>query len=62
MLCILSKDYDIKMIDGQINDTRIIGMITNVILLAIALIGMTWESKVINLKLDKNNLKFFWTY
>ena len=34
------------MIDGQINDTRIIGMITNVILLAIALIGMKWESKV----------------
>jgi hypothetical protein len=34
------------MIDGQINDTRIIGMVTNVGLLAIALIGMSWESKV----------------
>ena len=34
------------MIDGAINDVRIIGIITNICLLIIALVGMSWESKV----------------
>jgi solute carrier family 12 (sodium/potassium/chloride transporter), member 2 len=42
------KDFNVKMIDGDINDLRIIGVITITLLLAIALIGMSWESKVQN--------------
>ena len=34
------------MIDGAINDVRIVGIITNICLLIIALVGMSWESKV----------------
>ena len=34
------------MIDGAINDIRIVGIITNICLLIIALVGMSWESKV----------------
>ena len=35
------------MIDGAINDVRIVGIITNICLLIIALVGMSWESKVL---------------
>lgn len=35
-----------KILDGGINDVRIIGLLTNIILLGIALIGMKWEAKV----------------
>lgn len=31
---------------GFINDVRIIGLVTNILLISIALIGMSWESKV----------------
>jgi hypothetical protein len=30
----------------QINDVRVVGAVTNVLLLIIALVGMSWESKV----------------
>ena len=38
--------FSIKIIDGAVNDVRIIGLATVVILLLIALIGMSWEAKV----------------
>lgn len=44
------------MIDNSINDVRIIGFITAVFLIGIALIGMSWEAKVIDLF---SNLFFF---
>ncbi len=45
-LTFLLKEYDLSIIDGGINDTRIYGLMTNVCLLVIALIGMSWEAKV----------------
>ena len=39
------QSYDCLMVD-HINDVRIIGLITVMILLAIALIGMEWEARV----------------
>ena len=38
--------YNIKLIDGAINDVRVIGLATVVILMAIAMVGMKWEAKV----------------
>ena len=34
------------MIDGSLNDIRLIGFVSNVCMLVIALIGMSWEAKV----------------
>jgi hypothetical protein len=36
----------LRIVDAGINDVRIIGLVTNTILLLIALIGMSWEAKV----------------
>lgn len=41
----LLTDNDISIIDGGIQDIRIIGLIVVTILLSIALIGMEWENK-----------------
>ena len=41
----LFQDYDSIMVD-QINDIRIIGCITVVLLLGISVAGMEWEAKV----------------
>jgi amino acid transporter len=45
-LVFLLLDYNIKLIDGGINDVRIYAFITILILLGISLIGMSWEAKV----------------
>ncbi|KAG4077496.1 hypothetical protein HA402_002923 [Bradysia odoriphaga] len=44
----LLGSYDIKIIDGGENDTRIIGTIALVIMIVICAIGMDWESKAQN--------------
>jgi len=44
VLCV-RQEYDCLMVD-EINDVRIIGVITAVAMMAIALAGLTWESKV----------------
>ncbi|XP_041465000.1 solute carrier family 12 member 3-like [Lytechinus variegatus] len=44
-VALLLKEYDAQMV-SLVNDVRIIGMITIVILLAILFIGMAWEAKV----------------
>jgi hypothetical protein len=45
-LVYLLKDNNIMLLNGGTNDVRIIGIITNLILLVIALVGMSWEAKV----------------
>jgi hypothetical protein len=45
-LVYLLKDNNIMLLNGGTNDVRIIGIITNIILLVIALVGMSWEAKV----------------
>lgn len=42
----LLKSFGIMIIDGAVQDTRIIGSITVMILLIIVVIGMEWEAKV----------------
>jgi solute carrier family 12 (sodium/potassium/chloride transporter), member 2 len=42
----LLNSFGMKIIDGEIQDVRIIGSITVVILLIIVVIGMEWEAKV----------------
>lgn len=42
----LLKSFGVKIVDGDIQDIRIIGSITIVILLVIVVVGMEWESKV----------------
>ncbi|XP_071503603.1 solute carrier family 12 member 2-like [Diadema antillarum] len=44
-VALLLQDYDAQMVD-LINDVRIIGEITVVILLVIVFIGMAWEAKI----------------
>jgi len=39
------QEYDCLMVD-EINDVRIIGVITAVVMMAVALAGLSWESKV----------------
>ncbi|XP_068207852.1 bumetanide-sensitive sodium-(potassium)-chloride cotransporter-like [Palaemon carinicauda] len=41
----LLKSLDVKIIDGGINDIRIIGSITLIVLTAICVIGMAWEAR-----------------
>lgn len=42
----LLRSFGLWIIDGAIQDTRIIGSITVVILLIIVVVGMEWEAKV----------------
>lgn len=42
----LLKSFSLQIVDGGIQDVRIIGSITIVILLLIVVIGMEWEAKV----------------
>lgn len=42
----LLKSFGLEIIDGAVQDTRIIGSITVMILLIIVVIGMEWEAKV----------------
>jgi len=51
----LFQDYDVLMVD-KLNDIRIIGCLTVVLLLGISLAGMEWEAKVRerNRKLDQH--------
>ena len=44
----LLKSFSLQIVDGGIQDVRIIGSITIVILLLIVVIGMEWEAKVRN--------------
>jgi solute carrier family 12 sodium/potassium/chloride transporter 2 len=48
LLDLLKNTFDVWIIDGAVQDTRIIGSITVVILLIIVVIGMEWEAKVID--------------
>jgi len=45
LLCTCLQEYDCLMVD-EINDVRIIGVITAVVMMAVALAGLSWESKV----------------
>lgn len=44
----LLKEYDIKIIDGGLNDTRVVGIVAIIIMIMICAIGMEWESKAQN--------------
>ena len=39
------QDYDCQMVD-DVNDVRIIGLVTALIILLVALAGMSWEARV----------------
>lgn len=51
----LLKSFGIQIIDGGIQDVRIIGSVTILILLLIVVIGMEWEAKV-----SHSNEYFLW--
>jgi len=42
----LLKSLGVKIIDNDVNDVRIIGIIALVVMILICAIGMEWESKV----------------
>lgn len=42
----LLKTYDLKIIDNGVNDVRIVGTITIIVLTCIVAIGLEWETKV----------------
>ncbi|XP_017467653.1 PREDICTED: bumetanide-sensitive sodium-(potassium)-chloride cotransporter [Rhagoletis zephyria] len=44
----LLKNHGLKIIDGGINDVRIVGVCTIVVLILICCVGMEWESKAQN--------------
>ncbi|XP_022836158.1 bumetanide-sensitive sodium-(potassium)-chloride cotransporter-like, partial [Spodoptera litura] len=41
----LLKSYDVKIIDGGLNDVRIVGAVALVVMCFICAVGMDWESK-----------------
>ncbi|RNA00110.1 solute carrier family 12 member 2 [Brachionus plicatilis] len=45
-LVALLRDYDLKIDSDPVNDVRLIGLITIIILFILALVGMSWEAKV----------------
>lgn len=45
----LLNNYDLKIIDGGVNDTRIVGTVAIFFMILICAIGMEWESKVQNI-------------
>lgn len=45
----LLSHYDLKIIDGGVNDTRIIGSVAILIMIIICAIGMEWEVKAQNI-------------
>lgn len=48
----LLKSHDLQIVDGGINDMRIMGSITVMFLLCIVVVGMEWEAKVISFFYD----------
>ncbi|KAJ8718570.1 hypothetical protein PYW08_002807 [Mythimna loreyi] len=44
----LLKSYDLKIIDGGVNDVRIVGAVALVVMCFICAVGMDWESKAQN--------------
>ncbi|CAH0553671.1 unnamed protein product [Brassicogethes aeneus] len=40
--------YDLKIIDGGVNDTRIVGTVAIIVMICICAVGMEWESKAQN--------------
>lgn len=44
----LLSTYDLKIIDGGINDVRIVGVVAILIMVLICAVGMEWESKAQN--------------
>ncbi|XP_044762363.1 bumetanide-sensitive sodium-(potassium)-chloride cotransporter [Coccinella septempunctata] len=44
----LLKLYDFTLIDGGVNDTRVVGIVAIVVMILICAIGMEWESKAQN--------------
>lgn len=45
----LLSQYDLKVIDGDVNDVRLIGCIALLVMIFICCVGMEWESKAQNL-------------
>lgn len=43
----LLKESSLKIVDGGVNDTRIVGVVAILIMVIICAVGMEWESKVI---------------
>lgn len=43
-----TESYDVKIIDGGVNDTRIVGTIALAVMIVICAVGMEWESKAQN--------------
>lgn len=52
----LLHDYGLYIIDGGVQDVRIIGSITILILLIIVVVGMEWEAKVMRTTQMQNRL------
>ncbi|XP_057662624.1 bumetanide-sensitive sodium-(potassium)-chloride cotransporter isoform X1 [Diorhabda carinulata] len=44
----LLSNYDLKIIDGGVNDTRIIGTVATLVMILICAVGMEWEAKAQN--------------
>lgn len=59
----LLKTFDLKIIDNGVNDVRIIGTITIILLTGIVVIGLEWETKVkqklLFAQIEKFNHYFF---
>lgn len=45
----LLAEYDLKIIDGGVNDVRIVGIVALIVMIFICCVGMEWESKAQNL-------------
>jgi solute carrier family 12 sodium/potassium/chloride transporter 2 len=45
----LLTSHDLQILDGGINDMRIMGSVTIMVLLCIVIVGMEWEAKVMTL-------------
>lgn len=43
-----AESYDVQIVDGGINDTRIVGTVALAVMILICAVGMEWESKAQN--------------
>ncbi|XP_030375779.1 bumetanide-sensitive sodium-(potassium)-chloride cotransporter isoform X2 [Scaptodrosophila lebanonensis] len=58
-LNVLLKSYDVKIIDNDINDIRIVGSVTILVLILICCVGMEWETKAQNFLIVTITLAIF---
>lgn len=57
----LLASFEVQIVDGGVQDVRIIGSVTILLLTIIVVVGMEWEAKVISYNTTENII-FIWCF